>query len=84
MPDSVFKRVNGKIKYQPSHGPRKGLLESLVSQRMYILHDTIEVEDKTTSVDYSRIDKPCYRAEMEQSVTHKGIFRIFNFYSACY
>lgn len=75
MPDSVLESVNKRVKFQPSHGPKQDTFQPLVPQRMFILHDTIEIEDKNVCADYSRIDKPSYRADVEESREHKGILK---------
>ncbi|KAF2884517.1 hypothetical protein ILUMI_21662 [Ignelater luminosus] len=75
-PDSILESVNKRVKFQPSHGPNKDTLQPLVPQRMFILHDTIEIEDKNVRTDYSRIDKPSYPADIEESKEHKGFVKV--------
>uniref|UniRef100_A0A1Y1M6Y2 Mab-21-like HhH/H2TH-like domain-containing protein n=2 Tax=Photinus pyralis TaxID=7054 RepID=A0A1Y1M6Y2_PHOPY len=61
LPDVILNHVGRKIKLETTDGE----LQPLVSQRMYILHNNIEVVNKTDP-NYSRIDNS-YRAEMEES-----------------
>ncbi|KAF2879126.1 hypothetical protein ILUMI_27033, partial [Ignelater luminosus] len=76
MPDSVLETVNKKVKILPSHGSNQGLMHPLASQRIFVLDDAIEIEDKNNVVGYSRIDKPLYRAHFEESREHRGYVKL--------
>lgn len=70
MPDSIFEVVNKRVKFEYSNGPKKGALEPLASQRLYIIHDNVEVIDEMDG--YTSIDKPHYRANVKESKDSAG------------
>lgn len=67
MPDAVFDAVDKHIKFRPLHGPKKNVSQNLVPQRLYVVHDNIEVLEPEDTGDYSGIDKPNYRVRMDES-----------------
>ncbi|KAF5273838.1 hypothetical protein FQA39_LY00953 [Lamprigera yunnana] len=79
LPDSIIQNVCQKIKFQPVEGAIKNLKLPIANQRMYVVHNNIEVEYKTASghpANYIDIDKPSYRVEVEESKEHKGYVRV--------
>lgn len=67
MPDVVFDIVNKHVRYRPMHGPKKLQSEPLAPQRMFVVHDNVEVLEPEDTAHYSGIDKPNYRVQTEVS-----------------
>lgn len=59
--------VNKHVRFRPIHGPRKQVSQPLGHQRLYLVHDNIEVLEPEDTADYSGIDKPNYRVRVEES-----------------
>lgn len=76
LPDTILKHVCQKVKLEETEDPTKRLLQPLVTQRMYILHTNIEIDDKKYLINYSRIDKNVYGAEIEESKCNKGFVKL--------
>lgn len=66
MPDIIFNHVNERIRFEPRHGPKKYKSEPLVSQRMYITHENIDIVDIHEDF-YNQIDKPTVAAILRDS-----------------
>lgn len=67
MPDIILDKVNEYIHFETHHGPKKGQPENLVSQRLYVIDDNIEVfDDEEQDVHYNSIDKIKYTSVMER------------------
>lgn len=69
MPDTVFESANRNVKYRTKN---IGTTESLVAERLYVVHDNIEVLDMSDAEHYSSVDKPSYCGHYEESREHKG------------
>lgn len=76
MPDIHFQNVNRHVRFQPKHGPKKNESEPLIPERMYIIHDNIEVID-TCDPQYNNIDKPSIKIEIEKA-KHSGEYQCFS------
>ncbi|KAJ8968334.1 hypothetical protein NQ314_002350 [Rhamnusium bicolor] len=70
-PDIIFEKVNKNVRYRPLHGPKKHSSEPLVTKRLYVINDTIEVVNSMDIPQYTSIDKPAYQVRIEES-TRKG------------
>lgn len=70
MPDIHFQNVNKNVRFQPRHGPKKNQSEPLISERLYIIHDNIEVIDRNEP-HYNNIDKPSIKIKIEDA-KHSG------------
>lgn len=69
MPDVVFESANRNVKYRTKNNEK---IESLVAERLYVIHDNIEVLDSSDPGHYSSVDKPSYCGHHEESREHKG------------
>lgn len=67
IPDVMFDIVNKHVRYRPMHGPKKQQSEPLAPQRMFVIHDNVEVLEPEDTAHYSGIDKPNYRVRTEVS-----------------
>lgn len=71
MPDMVFESANRNVKYRSKND---GKIEWLVAERLYVIHDNIEVLDSSDAGHYSSVDKPSYCGYYEESKEHKGTY----------
>lgn len=74
MPDTIFNHVNEKVQFRTHHGKRKHISESLISQRIYVTHDNIEIVEDPDD-HYNRIDKPTVVAELTECA-NKGYMKL--------
>lgn len=65
LPDTVTESVNERVRYRPLHGTKKSESEPLLPQRIFIVHDNIEVLAEGETDDYSTVDGPVHRAISE-------------------
>lgn len=78
-PDVLADSVNKNIRFRPFHGPKKEISEPLVTKRIYVVNDTIDViTEEEEGREYNSIDKPGYQVALEES-NHKGICFMFIF-----
>lgn len=75
MPDTMFSKVNQRVRFVPKHGKKKDIPQPLVPMRMYVVHDTIEIISQSDDMDhYSAIDKPTIKVIVETS-NHPGTYQ---------
>lgn len=66
LPDMVLECINKRVRVTPFHGPKKFISEPLLRQRMFIVHDNVEVLLKDCdSSKYSTIGEPVHMAVIE-------------------
>lgn len=81
MPDIVFENVNQMVRFSPKHGRielqmgnkiKKYVEDPIITQRMYIIHDMVEIQKESEDLDhYIGIDKPTVKANIVNS-QHSG------------
>lgn len=74
MPDGHFENVNKHVQFKHAHGPKKDDPEPLIPQRLYIIHENIELI-KVEEPSYNSIDTPCIKAKIEDA-KNQGEFLI--------
>ncbi|CAG9862460.1 unnamed protein product [Phyllotreta striolata] len=76
FPDYFLETVNDNLRYRPIHGPKKYVMEPLITKRMFIINYNIEViSDNDENVQYTSIDKPAVQVTIEES-GRKGFVRL--------
>lgn len=71
MPDTAAEIVNHRVRYRRKTNKGNIQEESIITQRMYVVYDTIEILKEDEDLDhYSGIDKPTDRAHVVKSVNH--------------
>ncbi|XP_066247687.1 uncharacterized protein [Euwallacea similis] len=64
-PDAIVDEVNKNVVFRPPG--EFGESETLVSKRIYVINDLIEVVNSGEIPQYTSIDKPCYQAKIEEA-----------------
>lgn len=68
MPDMIFENVNKRVYFRSEIGENNHISQTLVPQRLYVIHHNIEVTDNLdTENEYNSIDKPVQKAKMEKA-----------------
>jgi hypothetical protein len=65
--NNIYEVVAKHVLFRMQHGERSHHYEQLHNQRIYVVHDNIEIVKDRDSLDYS---SPCYRFILEK--THKN------------
>ncbi|CAG9761005.1 unnamed protein product [Ceutorhynchus assimilis] len=72
-PDAILEEVNKNIIFRTMDEYSKS--ESLLSKRIYVINDLIEVVSSNEIPQYLSIDKPCYQVKIEPS-SKKGYVKM--------
>lgn len=71
LPDVVITNlVDKKVKYREEHGSKKNITESIVPQRIFVMHDIIEITRRDEEIDdYAVVDEPVHQCILEYEDT---------------